>query len=415
MPRVLANLSAAGRSASGDIPDHRIVKLGDGVSAVVSAVVDPAEVASAKNFPETSEPAAAAAAALAKGEGTQLSVLIVSGDRKFAESMANKVDADIVSMGGRLIGGDRGRTGTSYARLGNTWLVEPGDRTQTLTHLRLQLDEKDVASALSGEWTIVESSDKRKQALAQLDARLAQMKEDSSADPKFVARTQAERDKLAKSLESSELPDAPAVATFAQVPITCRGARDEATQKSMGDYTAWVATENQKRFAGVKAPSVEKGSAGYAGKDACGECHEEALEFWQGTHHANAYETLERANKQFDLTCVNCHVTGFREPGGSEVVELNGLDDVQCEQCHGPGSLHVEDPSSDNIRLSPNEATCGSCHTPEHSDTFEYKSYLRDIVGKGHGEDARKTLGDGPTGHDLRQAGLAAAGGACKK
>jgi hypothetical protein len=35
---------------------------------------------------------------------------------------------------------------------------------------------------------------------------------------------------------------------------------------------------------------------------------------------------------------------------------------------------------------------------------------LRDIVGKGHGEDVRKKLGDGPTGHELRHAALAKAG-----
>ena len=30
-------------------------------------------------------------------------------------------------------------------------------------------------------------------------------------------------------------------------------------------------------------------------------------------------------NKQFDLSCVGCHLTGFRLPGGSEVVENAGL------------------------------------------------------------------------------------------
>jgi hypothetical protein len=35
---------------------------------------------------------------------------------------------------------------------------------------------------------------------------------------------------------------------------------------------------------------------------------------------------------------------------------------------------------------------------------------LRDILGKGHGEKARAQLGNGPTGHELRQKALAAAG-----
>ena len=415
MPRVLANLSEAGREAAAGVVDHRIVELGDGLDAVVTAVVDPADLLEGSGFPETTDPLAGAKAALAKGKDAKLSIVLASGSREFAESLAKELDVDIVLMGGRLIGAERGRTGTSYARVSNTWLIEPGDRTQTLTHLRLILDGEDAATAIDGEWTIVESADKRKQALEQLDARLAEMNKDPSADAAFVARTQKERDDLAGSLEKETLPDAPAVATFTQVPVTCRGASDTDTLASMREYTAWVSAENQKRFAGVKAPPVEKGKAGYVGGAACAECHEEAMEFWKGTHHANAYETLERDDKQFDLTCVACHVTGFRKPGGSEVVELNGLDDVQCEQCHGPGSLHIEDGDITQIVKAPTEAVCGECHTPEHSDTFEFDAYLRDIVGEGHGPERRKALGEGPTGHELRQAGFAKAGGSCKK
>ena len=415
MPRVLANLSDAGRKAAGDVVDHKVVPLGENMSALVTAVVEPASILKDSGFPETSDAMDAARAALAKGKDAQLSIIMASGSRAFAESLAKGLDVDIVLMGGHLEGAERGRTGTSYARVSGTWLIEPGDRTQTLTHLRLVLDAKDSAGALGGEWTIVESVDKRKQALALLDSTLADMKKDPSADKAFVAKKQRERDELAAALESDELPDAPAVATFSQVPITCRGKSDEATLASMREYTAWVAKENKKRFTGVEAPPVEKGEAAYVGVEACADCHDEAVEFWKGTHHANAYETLERDNKQFDLTCVGCHVTGFREPGGSEVVELKGLDDVQCEQCHGPGSQHADDPDTDNIQREAPVTVCLGCHTEEHSDTFEYKAYLRDIVGKGHGEDARKKLGDGPTGHDLRQAGLAKAGGGCPK
>jgi hypothetical protein len=86
--------------------------------------------------------------------------------------------------------------------------------------------------------------------------------------------------------------------------------------------------------------------------------------------------------------------------------------------CHGPGSLHVADGGADTklIQLVPTADLCaGECHTAEHSDTFDYVPYLRDVLGKGHGEAARAKLGDGPTGAELRAAGLAKAGGACKK
>jgi hypothetical protein len=37
-------------------------------------------------------------------------------------------------------------------------------------------------------------------------------------------------------------------------------------------------------------------------------------------------------------------------------------------------------------------------------------AYMRDILGPGHGEAARKKLGDGPTGAQLRKAALDKAG-----
>jgi hypothetical protein len=69
----------------------------------------------------------------------------------------------------------------------------------------------------------------------------------------------------------------------------------------------------------------------------------------------------------------------------------------------------MEDPKT--LVLKPAERFCAdNCHTKEHSDTFALVPYLRDILGRGHGEKARTALGNGPTGHELRQKALAAAG-----
>ena len=60
-------------------------------------------------------------------------------------------------------------------------------------------------------------------------------------------------------------------------------------------------------------------------------------------------------------------------------------------------------------RLKTPESICVRCHNEKHSDTFQYESYLRDVIGPGHGEDARDALGAGPTGKTLRRAALARA------
>ena len=159
----------------------------------------------------------------------------------------------------------------------------------------------------------------------------------------------------------------------------------------------------------------EPGRAYFVGDAKCGACHKEALAFWKKTVHADAWQTLVEVDKQYNYDCIGCHVTGWQKAGGVNLatVEKRSLVDVQCEVCHGPGSKHVaaaglEDKST--MVRRPSERFCSdNCHTREHSDTFALVPYLRDILGKGHGEAARKQPGDGVTGHELRQKALEAA------
>jgi hypothetical protein len=161
----------------------------------------------------------------------------------------------------------------------------------------------------------------------------------------------------------------------------------------------------------VPVEPVAPGKAGYVGVEECAMCHAEEAAFWAKTRHAGAWETLEEIGKQFDYDCISCHVTGWDKPGGSTMAHNEDLRDVQCELCHGPGSLHSEDELKTTIRRDPPAELCATqCHTSEHSDTFELEAYMRDIVGEGHGGKRRKALGDGPTGRQLRAAGLEKAG-----
>jgi hypothetical protein len=158
-------------------------------------------------------------------------------------------------------------------------------------------------------------------------------------------------------------------------------------------------------------PPAEPGRASFVGVAACVACHAPAVALWKKTVHAAAWKTLA-GGKQADYKCIGCHLTGYGQVGGSALGFTKGLEAVQCENCHGPASLHVaakglEEPSS--LRRAVPETTCLACHNEHHSDTFQYQAYLRDVLGPGHAGEARKKLGDGPTGHSLRAAALAAA------
>ena len=58
---------------------------------------------------------------------------------------------------------------------------------------------------------------------------------------------------------------------------------------------------------------------------------------------------------------------------------------VQCESCHGPGSLHSEEPSDLPLAKGNQPRDCVGCHDPENSPHFAFESYLEQILGPGHG------------------------------
>jgi hypothetical protein len=128
------------------------------------------------------------------------------------------------------------------------------------------------------------------------------------------------------------------------------------------------------------------GQPAFLGQAACVSCHEDPHDVWQETKHSHAWATLEAKNKTFDPECVSCHVTGYAQPGGSIIGKTQGFENVQCEACHGPGSLHAADPDADDlIHREVHKETCIGCHDPANSPRFDYDKYIPLILGEGHG------------------------------
>jgi hypothetical protein len=112
---------------------------------------------------------------------------------------------------------------------------------------------------------------------------------------------------------------------------------------------------------GLKNPGKE-GEPTYVGTMVCKKCHEPAYDVWKHTPHHEAYKTLvEKAtrpsNRQFDAECIVCHTVGFGRQGGfTDAQKTPHLENVGCESCHGPGSLHVKNPNNDEWRKRMNLA-----------------------------------------------------------
>ena len=396
----------------------KVIELG-GLKVGVFGVVGLARVG---DLP-AGDPIAPSKAAIAQLEqqGAQVIVALVQADSKRdAVKLVRDIGGiDVAVAGLGLAAPEPEVIDTEATKVGDGWLVVPGNRGQVVSKLDITLrGTGPLADAIGpgGAAAKMQSIDKQ---LAALDADLAKFAADKDADPAFVARKQAEREELAK--QKAQLAQSPLVVpasgpyfTLDQIRVNKQLACAVQVQDSVTAFNRAAGDANVKAAAAVPVAPVPAGTATFVGGEACDDCHSDAVTFWKTTRHAQAWETLEERGQQFDFDCVGCHVTGWERPGGSTLAHNETLRDVQCETCHGPGSIHVakggeEQPPA--VTRMPDEKLCATqCHTKEHSDTFDLQPYLRDIVGKGHGEALRRALADGPTGHELRKAALDKAG-----
>jgi uncharacterized coiled-coil protein SlyX len=163
---------------------------------------------------------------------------------------------------------------------------------------------------------------------------------------------------------------------------------DTATGARIDAYDARVNEHNKLAFADVLPPKAAPGEVTYVGSERCKSCHSTQFAWWTKHPHGRAYTTLVDVHKEFNLSCVACHVTGYMRPGGSSLVHNAGLVHVGCESCHGAGSKHVANPDDEpalGMTRDVPEDTCKHCHTPEHSDLFDYAKYRAKLIVPGHG------------------------------
>lgn len=73
------------------------------------------------------------------------------------------------------------------------------------------------------------------------------------------------------------------------------------------------------------------------------------------------------AGTEKPYNCGACHTTGYVARGNQEgrpgLIGTWALDGIQCEECHGPGSLHANHPLAFNMQIERDAASCGACHS----------------------------------------------------
>jgi len=170
--------------------------------------------------------------------------------------------------------------------------------------------------------------------------------------------------------------------------------------------------------AAATCPRLE--DASYTGADSCKKCHFKQFNGWKKTKMAKAFDTLKPGNaaeakKKFNLDekkdytkdakCVECHTTGYGKAGGYPKIEegkkwtddetkrASAMENVQCESCHGPGSLtnvwkkaHEDYKKADLLAkgmINADETNCKTCHNDKSPTIpkdykFDYAALTKD-------------------------------------
>jgi len=407
-------------SNASEIPSQppRLIEIGGAKAGVFGVIADGAVTGI-----KLGDPVAAGKQAVAqlRGQGAQVVIgLVQAATKRDAAKLVRDIGGiDLAVAGLGIEAPEPEHIEIEPQHIGDSWLVVPANRGQIIARLDVTLRGPGPLADAVGPAAAAQKLARLDQQLTALDADLAAFANDKTADQAFVARKQNERTQLAA--ERDRLKAHPLAApphgsyfTLEQIRISKALACNTAVQDAVSKYYLATGEANAKAAASVAVAPPPKGQAAYAGIEACADCHPDQVTFWRKTVHATAWKTLEDRGQQFDFDCIGCHVTGWDKPGGSNLGHNTTLRDVQCETCHGPGSIHVarggqEKPRA--IQRAPASDMCASqCHTKDHSDTFQLEAYLRDVLGPGHGEALRKQLGDGPTGAQLRKAAIDKAG-----
>ena len=254
----------------------------------------------------------------------------------------------------------------------------------------------DIHFTRAGEpFALQKTSQEREREISSLDERIELLKRELNAPGLGEQIKELKRAKLAELIQRREaIGSAPLPAEqgnlFAVrfIPLEPALPSNAAVKALMDDYDRQVGLLNlawaEKH--GRDCPRAAKGQPAYTGNEACQGCHAEAFPVWDASKHAHAYQTLEKLGRQYDLNCIGCHVTGYDRPGGvCRVDKVKNRTSVGCESCHGPGSIHSEDPDQTNVVVArPGKADCVRCHNPENSPHFDFASFLPQILGPGH-------------------------------
>jgi len=299
-------------------------------------------------------------------------------------------DLSLLVVGKPVESGEGNDAPSTPALIGGVLVVEASNHLQTVAVVDYFVRNGDFHFQ---DGSGIESADavtSIERRIHDLEVRLADWEKDPSVHPEDLAARRRDLDKLKDERQRLSQHPAPKTGSFFRyslVEVREKLGSDPKVQGRMAAYYKRVNDHNRTAFAGRKPPAPRRGESGYTGIEVCTSCHEEERKVWDRTAHAQAYVTLAKQFKEYNLECVGCHVTGYEKPGGATVTVNESLRDVQCEACHGPGQAHAVAPDKKGLIVrDPKPELCTtSCHHPPHVEGFDVARAKPLVLGPGHG------------------------------
>lgn len=179
-------------------------------------------------------------------------------------------------------------------------------------------------------------------------------------------------------------------------------------------YQSMLENKSLERL--IPKPPPHPSGYQYVGSKVCADCHDGPYEIWAegsdvwkaehpgkvGPHSRATLDLVEPGERTWvqrhhDPECLSCHVTGWNpqqyfayETGYLNLEKHADLHGSGCENCHGPGSRHVEIQNGEEalaneidlvlsrLRVTKEEAKdrlCVQCHDLDNSPDFDFDKY----------------------------------------
>jgi len=87
--------------------------------------------------------------------------------------------------------------------------------------------------------------------------------------------------------------------------------------------------------------------------------------------------TYHSGEEKLPYNCGSCHTTGYSPQGNQD--DLPGLvgtwaqPGIRCEECHGPGGLHAQNPQGVAMQIDRDSEMCGQCHRRDDIENVNAK------------------------------------------